>query len=165
MDPVIIEFIGGGVLPEQGNLGGPVYGEDWLLRALPYPALEAYRRVLLDRVAVDPTKFAANRIVVQFIYQSEIKMVFADILGPRPDLERRALGQAKALAVDAATHPLRDLRSAALSELKLLGVPQQHLDLLDTHSASPSFVHRVSALCAMVFLGAILHWEAVGSDE
>lgn len=160
MGPVIIEFIGGGTLPDQGARSGPAFGEEWLLEPFPQPALERFRKLLLDRVTSDPSKYAANRVLAQLAYQTDIRMILNGLLGARPDMERRSLGQAKALTIDSALRLLRNDVPAALQELGALGAPQQHRELLEEHLSSNSFSHRVSAACCMVYLAALLNEEA-----
>lgn len=122
-----------------------------------YPALEELRRVCLPAVTTDATLPMQARGVLVHAIHNGLHALFNPLLVLPPEARAGLLKDRRpGLQVDAALQPLSVLRGKALKELQALGVPHQHLTLLEKYLGSHSYANRVSAGCALVLLAAAL---------
>jgi len=127
-----------------------------LAGGLGYEALDELRRLVMDTAVTAGGDYAAAQAVVGFAHKSELRAVFRDLVGALPAYAKHLPWQNRVVTMDARLRLLRPYAQRAFAELHLLGAPRQYTDLLQEHMESPSFVHRVAAMCAVLLLAALL---------
>lgn len=121
------------------------------------PVLEEYRCVAHQTIATEGTALERTYVLASLAFNTELRSFLVTLIDALPGdtgitvVERRRL-----LDIDALFTVLYTKQRFALAELGTLGVPSQHQDLLATHLNSPSFNHRVAAVCTIVLLAGIL---------
>lgn len=136
-------------------------GEYRLQSPFPYPTLERWRRDALVATASIDAWDTRGRTTMLFAHESDMGAVFFDLTGVAPatlagnyNFKRKAILADKDLAL------ALQLKDAAMRELASQRIPESHLALIQQRLDSATFNHRVTGICAAVFMTALLLEEA-----
>lgn len=138
-----------------------VKGEGRLYTSFPYPTLELWRRHALSAAATINELPTQCRTALLFAHEADMKTVFYELTQIDPAILAGHYNFKKKanLADKELVRPLA-LKADAFKELKQLGLPEQHIELIQKRVDSESFAHRVAGVCAAVYLTALLLEEA-----
>ena len=123
----------------------------------PYPALEAIRRRTLTAIALTSDFPMQARTITILAYSTDVRGVFSGIFTiAASELAVARYGRRRLLEISGDLGIVYSWIPQAFNELRQIGVPEAYLNLLLPRLNSTSFTDRVSAMCAIVLLTAIL---------
>jgi hypothetical protein len=156
-------FVGTGIITGEFTIDGVIVslpvipGEYRLQKPFPYPTLDLWRREALVATSSIEAWDTRGRTTVLFAHESDMGSVFFDLTKTSPEelagiynFKRKANLADKDLAV------VLKQKELALGELVQQAVPAGHIDLIRKRLESATFNHRVTGICAAVYLTALL---------
>jgi hypothetical protein len=130
-----------------------------LRTSFPLPTLEMFRTRALAACSSSTDIALQVRAVALFAYDTELRAIFDDLIGPTAFQTDVADTRVNRLQVDNKLANLRSVYEQAFDELTQLGVPRAYQTEIRTRLESSSFSHRVSAICTQLLLAALLLQE------
>lgn len=121
------------------------------------PAVEVLRARTIDAVAAGPLRSRARAVTLR-AWGTEVKAIFTSVYAPTADqLAANLCRLARLPALDAKQALVPDHQlERVMADLRALGLPQAHSDLLLDHCRSSSMAHRVAGRCATILMAAVL---------
>jgi hypothetical protein len=160
-------FLGTGIITGEFTVNDIVVtsmmlpGEYRLQKAFPYPTLENWRGAALTACASIDAWDTRGRVAMLFAHESDMGSMFFELTGVPPELlagdynfRRKASLADKDLAI------ALKFKELALQELAAQKIPDSHIALIRSRLESATFNHRVTGICAAVFITALLLEEA-----
>lgn len=166
-----VSFLGVGTPAEAYNIDNTLVlkprlpGELRMRSSFVQPGLEMWRRAALQNCSRTPTTGSSDiatraRMVLLFANEADLSAIFTNLkLSTAADRAGYYVDKRKAIEADAALKQTYVQKKVVMKELTAIGVPAQYTDLLLTRLDSPSFNHRVSAVCAAVYLASVILTE------
>jgi hypothetical protein len=138
-----------------------IKGERRLYSPFPYPTLEIWRRHALVASASIFELPTQCRTTVLFAHEADMGTMFYELTQTDPAiLEGHYNYKKKAILAEQELSIPLSMKAKAFAELKQQNVPDQHVALIQQRVDSESFAHRVTGVCAAVYLTALLLEEA-----
>jgi hypothetical protein len=123
----------------------------------PYPALEAIRRRTLTAVTLTSDFPMQARTITILAYSTDVRGIFNGIFTiAASELAVVRYGRRRLIDISAEMAIAYGWIPQAFNELRQIGVPEAYLNVLEPRLNSTSFADRISAMCAIVLLTAIL---------
>lgn len=142
-----------------------LHGESRLKTAFPSEPLEYWRSGVLSALMNTPLlavdmPASRSRMLVLAAHEADLGSLFFELnKASYTDLKGYYVDRKRMVDVDAATRNLLGRKDEVFAELGKLGVPAQYLDLLRQRVESSTYNHRVSGICGVVYLTAIILTE------
>lgn len=143
-----------------------LHGEKRLKTPFNNEPLEYWRATVLAAVlnkpllAVDIPASRA-RMVVLSAHDADLGSMFYELnKSSYTALKGYYVDRRRLVDVDAAVRNVLGRKEEVFAELSKLGVPAQYLTLLRQRVESPTYSHRVSGICGVLYLSAIIFTES-----
>jgi len=134
-----------------------VPGEVRIQTPFPYPALERWRRHALEATSISIEPPTQGRTTVLFAHENGMGSVFFGLTDADPSiLAGNYNHKQQGVLVDAALTGAYASALQVFAELKQQQVPPQYIQFIQQRLESATFSHRVTGLCAAVYLTALL---------
>lgn len=161
------QFFGTGTSSGDFTIDGVIFtkplivGELRLRTAFPYPNLERWRQHALSTTSTQARLDGQARTTILFAFEAGMGALFFDLTNVPPEtLAGHYNFKRKALLVDKDLTLVMPLKEGALRELKQQRIPDMHIEMIRQRLESATFNHRVTGICAAVYITALLLEEA-----
>jgi hypothetical protein len=136
-------------------------GEKRMYSPFPYSTLEMWRRTALSATSTLFELPTQCRTTLLFAHEVDMQTVFLELTRVDPKfLAGKYDFKKKAVLADSEMSTARESKALAFKELAQQRVPEQYVELIQQRVESSAFNHRVTGMCAAVYMTAILLEEA-----